>query len=65
MRRITYIHGRAEWPEFTWDSDALASALVDVRHRQGRLLGKMESLGFDLRILALTVLRVFRDASAH
>lgn len=50
MRRInTYIHEKPGWPEFTWDSDALASALASVRHKQGRLLGRMEALGFDLR----------------
>ena len=27
----------------------MADALADVRHRQGRLLGRMETLGFDLR----------------
>ena len=49
MRRITtYIHERAAWPVFTWDSDALAGALAYARHKQGRLLGKMEALGFEL-----------------
>ena len=28
---------------------ALSAKLADVRHRQGRLLGRMEGLGFDLR----------------
>ncbi len=49
MRRITYIHERPEWPRFTWDHAALAVSLAAVRHQQGRLLGKMEGLGFDLR----------------
>ena len=48
MRRI-YIHERADWPRLHWRSEALAHALADVRHRQGRLLGGMETLGFDLR----------------
>lgn len=51
-RNTTYIHERSGWPEFTWDRDALAGPLVAVRHKQGRLLGKMESLGFDLRVEA-------------
>ena len=34
---------------FTWDSDALAGPLADARHKQGRLLGKMEALGFELQ----------------
>ena len=49
MRRITYIHQRPDWPSFRWDSDVIASQLAAVRHRQGRLLGRMEALGFDLR----------------
>ena len=44
-----YIHQLTEWPKFTWDHDALAALLADVRHRQGRLLGRMEGLGFSLR----------------
>jgi Fic family protein len=46
---MTYIHERLGWPEFTWDSEALSGALVTVRHKQGRHLGKMEALGFDFR----------------
>lgn len=46
---MTYIHELAEWPEFTWDDEKLAPKLADVRHRQGRLLGRMEGLGFNLR----------------
>lgn len=54
---MKYIHDRPGWPEFTWDSEALASPLAAVRHKQGRLLGRMEALGFDLRAEAtLTVL---------
>ena len=44
-----YIHERADWPQLHWSSEALADALADVRHRQGRLLGRMETLGFELR----------------
>jgi Fic family protein len=46
---MTFIHELPAWPELTWDGDALSSALADARYRQGRLLGKMESLGFDLQ----------------
>jgi Fic family protein len=46
---MTYIHERAGWPELTWDGESLAGALAAARHKQGRLLGKMEALGFDLR----------------
>ena len=46
---MTYIHELTEWPEFTWDTQALASTLAAVRHKQGKHLGRMEALGFDLR----------------
>jgi Fic family protein len=44
-----YIHELDDWPQFRWDKDRLAEPLAAVRHRQGRLIGRMESLGFDLR----------------
>lgn len=44
-----YIHERKDWPDFTWDHAAITPQLSDVRHTQGRLLGKMEGLGFHLR----------------
>jgi len=43
------IHEHHNWPNFTWDAGKLASKLADIRHRQGRLLGKMEGLGFELK----------------
>jgi Fic family protein len=50
MRRIKrYIHEKPRWPDFSWDSQKLSPLLAQVRHKQGRLLGKMESLGFELR----------------
>ena len=49
--RITskYIHQLPDWPKFHWAHDALATLLADIRHRQGRLLGRMESIGFSLQ----------------
>ena len=44
-----YIHQRSDWPRFHWDQEALATPLADIRHRQGRLLGRMEGLGFTLQ----------------
>jgi len=46
---MAFIHEKQDWPELTWDSELLASPLAAVRHKQGRLLGKMEALGFELR----------------
>lgn len=48
MRRI-YIHQQPGWPEFTWSDSAVLSLLSSVRHKQGRLKGYMEALGFALR----------------
>jgi Fic family protein len=44
-----YIHQNKAWPNFTWDEKALSKLLTNVRHKQGRLLGKMEGLGFSLK----------------
>lgn len=46
---MTYVHELADWPNLTWDDSALAQPLAAVRHRQGRLIGRMEALGFPLR----------------
>ncbi|MBI3820442.1 MAG: Fic family protein [Planctomycetes bacterium] len=48
-RKFEYIHERPGWPQFTWDTDTLSAPLAAVRHKQGRLLGRMEALGFELR----------------
>ena len=44
-----YIHELQDWPRFRWETDRLAEPLASVRHRQGRLIGRMESMGFNLR----------------
>jgi Fic family protein len=44
-----WIHEKKNWTNFIWDIEALASKLADIRHRQGRLLGRMEGLGFELK----------------
>ena len=48
MRRI-YIYQQSGWPRFKWDHEALLFLLSSVRHKQGRLKGYMEALGFALR----------------
>lgn len=58
-----YIHQLPEWPRFHWDQATLAAPLTEIRHRQGRLLGRMEGLGFalqkeaELETLTLDVLK--------
>jgi len=44
-----YIHELHDWPRFDWNRELLAEPLAAVRHRQGRLIGRMEALGFNLR----------------
>jgi hypothetical protein len=42
-----HIHEKENWTNFVWDNDRLSPNLASVRYLQGRLLGRMESLGFD------------------
>lgn len=44
-----YIHQLAQWPEFTWNQEVLHPVLIRLRLQQGKLLGKMEALGFELK----------------
>ena len=54
---VTYVHELKAWPDFNWDQERLANKLAATRHRQGRLVGRMEALGFKLRAeAALTTL---------
>ncbi len=48
-----YIYQKDKWPDFTWRSEEFLNQLSEARNLQGRLIGKMESLGFDLRNEAL------------
>jgi Fic family protein len=43
------IHELPNWPKFEWDQHSLVKQLAAVRHRQGRLIGRMQALGFPLR----------------
>src|SRR5437660_3965687 len=44
-----YLHELEGWPRFTWDQEKIAQRLAGVRHEQGRLIGRMETLGFQFR----------------
>jgi Fic family protein len=58
-----YIHQLPHWPRFSWNQERLTPLLAEIRSRQGRLLGRMEALGFklkaeaNLQILTLDVLK--------
>ena len=44
-----YIWQHEHWAELTWDSGHLTALLGQVSREQGRLVGRMQDLGFDLR----------------
>jgi len=46
---VMYIHQSRDWPNFKWDNDTLLPYVSKVRDLQGRLIGRMESIGFELR----------------
>jgi Fic family protein len=47
-----YIWELPDWPHFRWASDQLVGLLAAAHLKQGRLLGSMERLGFDLQLSA-------------
>jgi Fic family protein len=44
-----YIHQKHSWPAFFWNHPFISPLLASVRHKQGKLVGRMESLGFSLQ----------------
>ncbi len=58
-----YIYQQKDWANFTWNNEEIVHLLSSARNLQGRLIGKMETLGFDLKneafleILMLDVLK--------
>ena len=44
-----YLYQLKDWPHFQWDKEAITEILADVRFRQGRLVGSMESLDANLQ----------------
>jgi Fic family protein len=47
-----YIWELPDWPHFRWDANQLLQPLGAAQLKQGQLLGRMERLGFDLRLKA-------------
>jgi Fic family protein len=37
------------WPRFRWDEASITPLLAGARHHQGRLIGRMQAVGFPLR----------------
>ena len=44
-----YIHQRHNWTDFHWEDEKIIHLLSEVRHLQGKLIGKVELLGFALK----------------
>ncbi|MDP3394610.1 Fic family protein [Sediminibacterium sp.] len=44
-----YIHQLPQWPKFSWNQESLTTLLTYIRNRQGRLMGRMEAMGFQLK----------------
>jgi hypothetical protein len=59
---VRYIHELKGWPHFRWSQERLAKRLAAVRHQQGRLIGRMEGLGFTLRAEAMRIQSAFESA---
>ena len=63
MKTPYWIWQYDEWPRFCWNNDSIIAPLARVREKQGRLLGLMDGLGFDvqsassLEVMAEDVLR--------
>ena len=59
-----YIWKNSEYPNFTYDKDIIMPLLSSVRLKQGMLLGKMQSLGFEnsqhVRILLAFMIQVIK-----
>lgn len=47
-----YLWESPDWPRFRWNADTLAQPLAAAHLKQGRLLGRLERLGFPLKIEA-------------
>lgn len=61
-----YIYENKEWPFFTWNNDEIISLLANVRKQQGLLLGKMQTLGFEVQndSTLSTLISDIRESSA-
>ena len=44
-----YIHQEKDWPHFVYSLDRVSNLLQEIRFNQGKLLGKMEGVGFEMQ----------------
>ena len=63
----TYIWQQTDWPTWSYDATTLSILLANAHQAQGRLLGKMQSLGFGVQqqtsLQVLTCLLYTSDAA--
>lgn len=50
---MKYIYQNTHWHKFSWDGEKVLKSLLEVKLAQGFLLGRMNSLGFDIKNAAL------------
>lgn len=51
--KMKYIYQNIDWHSFRWCGDKIQNLLFEIKKSQGYLLGKMDSLGFDVKNNAL------------
>ena len=44
-----YIYQNPDWHKFTWNGEKVQKLLFDIKKAQGYLLGKMDTLGFEVK----------------
>ncbi|MFW2176883.1 MULTISPECIES: Fic family protein [unclassified Moraxella] len=47
-----YIHQQASWTDWQYDSHALLPLVSEIRLKQGQLMGRLQSIGFELNLEA-------------
>lgn len=52
MKHTTYIYEQPDWTQWQWSDKKLLPLVSQVRLLQGRLLGKLQALGFELNVKA-------------
>lgn len=52
-----YIYQQKNWPDLYWDEQHVTRELLTIRHQQGKLIGKMNAMGFELQELAHVEMR--------
>ena len=50
---MKYIYQNTDWHNFRWYGEKIQNLLLEIKKSQGYLLGKMDSLGFDVKNNAL------------